>query len=208
MEQMAVLLAPILPHLSEDLWLNIPYPKTAPSIFLKGWVEDQHKFPPHELLFWENIRVLKTDINKCIELARQAKLVGANQECKVFLAVEDNDFKEVLLTMVGDKEGILAAPKSTNMMDDLRFIFLTSQIDLVENGDQVTSLCPDYCLSSEINGKKVNIGVNKADGHKCERCWFYSVNVGTHHEHTDLCLRCADVLVKDGHSMGVKSTVV
>jgi isoleucyl-tRNA synthetase len=36
--------------------------------------------------------------------------------------------------------------------------------------------------------------VLKADGHKCERCWNYSVEVGKDSAHPTLCERCVPAI--------------
>lgn len=42
-----------------------------------------------------------------------------------------------------------------------------------------------------IQGKtKVWIGVSRAEGGKCERCWNFSLQVGSFSEHPTLCSRC------------------
>jgi len=38
------------------------------------------------------------------------------------------------------------------------------------------------------------VGVDKAPGRKCERCWKWSVRVGESREHATLCERCVEVL--------------
>ena len=38
------------------------------------------------------------------------------------------------------------------------------------------------------------IGVEKAHGEKCERCWIYSTELGTDAEHPTLCPRCTAVI--------------
>ena len=47
----------------------------------------------------------------------------------------------------------------------------------------------------------LTIGVMRAQGTKCDRCWYYSDSVGEDHEHSDICLRCADVIRKDGYKI-------
>lgn len=42
---------------------------------------------------------------------------------------------------------------------------------------------------------KVWIGVSRAEGSKCERCWNYSGQVGSFTEHPTLCGRCFNVIV-------------
>ena len=200
MEQMITMLAPILPHMSEDLWLNIPYKKQYESVFLKPWMDKKTDF--YELYdeeYWNKVRSLRYEINKCIELARTAKVIGATHECALTLYISDPIFKAQLEAMKGDDEGILPQPKTTNLIDDLRFILLTSQIKFVENPESVIALNPDFNLASAVNETAVHIGIKPANGKKCERCWYYSENVGDDHEHTDTCLRCASVLRTDNH---------
>lgn len=46
-----------------------------------------------------------------------------------------------------------------------------------------------------INDKdKVWIGVSRADGLKCERCWNFSLQVGSYDDHPSLCARCHSVV--------------
>lgn len=41
---------------------------------------------------------------------------------------------------------------------------------------------------------KVWIGISRASGSKCERCWHYSHQVGSFSDHPTLCSRCYDVV--------------
>lgn len=41
---------------------------------------------------------------------------------------------------------------------------------------------------------RVWIGVSRAEGLKCERCWNYSSQVGSFPEHSTLCSRCYNVV--------------
>ncbi|MDY5044500.1 zinc finger domain-containing protein [Phascolarctobacterium sp.] len=40
----------------------------------------------------------------------------------------------------------------------------------------------------------MKVTVLPAEGHKCERCWIYSDEVGTDAEHPTLCKRCAEAV--------------
>ena len=42
----------------------------------------------------------------------------------------------------------------------------------------------------------VAVGVRKADGGKCARCWMYSEELGADAEYPELCPRCAEVMKK------------
>jgi isoleucyl-tRNA synthetase len=43
-------------------------------------------------------------------------------------------------------------------------------------------------------GEPISISVSKADGQKCERCWHWETNVGSHKEHPTLCGRCVEAV--------------
>ncbi len=58
--------------------------------------------------------------------------------------------------------------------DDLRFVFITSQARAVE-------------VASEAEEA---IAVTASSAPKCERCWHYRADVGSHAEHAGLCGRC------------------
>jgi isoleucyl-tRNA synthetase len=79
-------------------------------------------------------------------------------------------------------------PKS-NSIDELRYLFLASQVELIDDANLFTG-CQHQTTSE--GGK---IGVTKADGEKCDRCWNYSPTVGQNSEQPAICDRCVDALV-------------
>jgi isoleucyl-tRNA synthetase len=62
-------------------------------------------------------------------------------------------------------------------VDELRYLFITSQVELLDSADALQGL--KYSLQSD----GIGIGVVKADGEKCDRCWNYSLQVGESTEH-------------------------
>jgi isoleucyl-tRNA synthetase len=38
--------------------------------------------------------------------------------------------------------------------------------------------------------ESLTVGVSKAGGRKCNRCWIYNENVGMNPEHPTVCERC------------------
>ncbi len=76
----------------------------------------------------------------------------------------------------------------TNGVDELRYLLISSQVELVDSPAELEEL--QYKGQSETMG----IGVVKADGVKCDRCWNYSVHVGESSEHPLLCERCVPAL--------------
>ena len=48
-----------------------------------------------------------------------------------------------------------------------------------------------YAQGSDTPIAGVRVLVSEANGDKCERCWKYSADIGTHAAHPTLCARCA-----------------
>ena len=82
---------------------------------------------------------------------------------------------EVTLAASG---GGLALLKSFG--DDLRFAFITSQAKVAESAQGVAG---------------IDVKVAASAHSKCERCWHYRADVGSHAGHATLCNRCVDVVV-------------
>ncbi|NES93600.1 CAAD domain-containing protein, partial [Okeania sp. SIO2B9] len=75
-----------------------------------------------------------------------------------------------------------------NGVDELRYLFITSQVELLESAEALSNL--EYKSISDSLG----IGVVKADGEKCDRCWNYSTHVGVSSEDPTICERCVAAL--------------
>ncbi|KAH6816637.1 tRNA synthetase class I L [Perilla frutescens var. frutescens] len=187
-------IAPILPHLAEDVWQNLPFPFTtaqgdvAKFVFESGWpvLNKRHlAFPEDDVIFWGKILELRTEVNKVLEVARTQKLIGSSLEAKVYLYSTDGGLVSRLLNLCA----------SDHEADMLHRIFLTSQVEILPSPDNVkeddVSCTGEYLID---NTNKVWIGVSRADGSKCERCWNFSVQVGSYDDHPSLCSRCHGVV--------------
>ncbi len=78
--------------------------------------------------------------------------------------------------------------KASNAVDELRYLFITSEVELVESSLAMQGLPYSY------ESPELAIGVVKADGHKCDRCWNYSTHVGESIEHPLICERCVSAV--------------
>lgn len=76
----------------------------------------------------------------------------------------------------------------SNGVDELRYLFLASQVEVLDSPDAIENA--DYHSQSE----HVWVGVVKAEGEKCDRCWNYSPFVGKIIEHSTICERCRAAL--------------
>ncbi|MDJ0772512.1 MAG: isoleucine--tRNA ligase [Mastigocoleus sp. MO_167.B18] len=180
LENLAKAMAPVLCHMAEDIWQFLPYETAYKSVFESGWVHLEEKWHNPELAEkWHQIRELRTDVNKVLEQARAEKMIGAPLEAKVLLYIPNQE----LLASVKSFN-----PEQGNGVDELRYLFITSQVEIVDDAEKIQSL--QYNLHSD----KWDIGVAKADGKKCDRCWNYSTKVGESKEHPLLCERCIPAL--------------
>ena len=78
--------------------------------------------------------------------------------------------------------------EATNNVDELRYLFLASQVEVLDSPEEIQNT--EYKSHSEM----LQVGIVKAEGEKCDRCWNYSTYVGTNPEHPTLCERCVAVL--------------
>ncbi|MEH2400146.1 isoleucine--tRNA ligase [Nostoc sp.] len=179
-DNLARAIAPVLCHTAEDIWQYLPYKTPYKSVFEAGWVQVDEKWRNPELAeFWEKLRQIRTEVNKVLEQARIEKLIGSSLEAKALLYVANEDLRSSIKAL---------NPLSGNGIDELRYLFLTSQVEVLDTPEALQSL--KYNLESDSWG----IGVVNADGQKCDRCWNYSIHVGESAEHPLICERCVAAL--------------
>ncbi|MFL6708615.1 MAG: class I tRNA ligase family protein, partial [Massilia sp.] len=86
---------------------------------------------------------------------------------------------ELTLKAAGDKYRLLES-----LDDDLRFVFITSQARAAE----------------VATAEEEAVLVEASSAPKCERCWHYRKDVGSHAEHPGLCQRCVSNLFGAGEA--------
>jgi isoleucyl-tRNA synthetase len=134
-------------------------------------------------LQWNVIRDLRDEVNKVMEQARTAKAIGSSLDAKVLLSVADPDLKKQLAAYNSSdtlsEKNILK--DTASHIDELRYFFLASQVELVDSIAEA-----EYKSESDL----ATIAVVKADGKKCDRCWNYSLSVGSLKDDPTICDRC------------------
>jgi isoleucyl-tRNA synthetase len=185
-EGMSKMMAPILPHMAEDIWVNLPYTPAsgAQSVFQDGWVAES--YPAHREEDWALILKLRGDVNKAIEAARSGKLVGSSLDCAVTVYARDEATRALL-----DQLAIYERPGDA--VDDLRYLTLTSDVRLVDSEAEATAGCGKSTVLAAASESGCTIGVEKASAQKCERCWMYTDDVGCA-ELPSVCIRCSDAV--------------
>ncbi len=184
LENLARAIAPVLCHMAEDIWQYLPYKTPYKSVFESGWVKLEEQWHKPELTgLWQKLRGIRTEVNKVMEQARAEKMIGASLDAKVLLYVPDVELREQLQAF-----NPVDSLNGSNRVDELRYLLLASQVELLESPDALEGL--KYSFQSDALG----VGVVRADGEKCDRCWNYSVHVGEFAEHPTLCERCVPAL--------------
>lgn len=183
LENLAKAIAPVLSHMAEDIWQYLPYSTPHKSVFQAGWVTlDQQWKQPELKAQWEKLRQIRAEVNRVLEQARTEKAIGSSLEAKLLLLVSDPGLRQKLQAF--DPADSL----SGNRVDELRYLFLTSQVELLDSAAQLEGV--KYAVQTEALG----VGVVDADGEKCDRCWNYSTHVGESADHPLICERCIPAL--------------
>jgi isoleucyl-tRNA synthetase len=183
-EALVRVLAPIMSFTSEEVWQYLPpVAGRRPSVHLETFPRKQEiwgalaehlsnndpfshgSLPESFLTNWKELRSVRDEVLKSLEEARTAKLIGGGLEAQVTLTAEEPLFS------------VLA-----QYADQLRYLFIVSGVTLQKGP------------SGNGSGSRVRVGVSKAPGQKCERCWNYSTRVGEDTEYPTVCERCSVVL--------------
>jgi isoleucyl-tRNA synthetase len=81
-------------------------------------------------------------------------------------------------------------------MEDLKYILIVSDILLVPySSSPFSSSSLKYSVDTSKSFTGLTLEVEKCNGHKCERCWFYCDSVGKG-EIGDLCSRCERIVTQ------------
>jgi isoleucyl-tRNA synthetase len=162
------LMAPFLSFTAEEAWAVLGAEGKTPigskdSIFLDIYAAVGE--PDAALLAkWTRIRELRDVVNKDIEVLRAEGLVGSSLQAQVTLTVASADFE--LLSSLGE---------------DLKFVFITSAIELVA-------------------GEALSVSSSTTKAIKCERCWHYCDDIGVDPAHPTICGRCTSNLAGAGET--------
>lgn len=170
-------LAPILPHMAEDIWQSLPYEVAHQSVFEAGWPTPSGA-SDDERAGWEAVRALRDVVNKVLEEARVEKTIGSSLEAKLIVHTDDPTLSAALTALAASSNGV----------DELRYIFITSKVELADSAEAVTAASS---LGSRTDATlQATVGLAPAAGLKCERCWNYCPSVGSSEAYAGVCERC------------------
>ncbi|MGH7387929.1 MAG: isoleucine--tRNA ligase [Candidatus Rokuibacteriota bacterium] len=168
-------MAPILSFTAEEAWRHAPGAH-AESVHLERFPEVPVEWLDDRLADeWDRLLEVRREVAKALEAARAQKKIGSGLEAAVFITTAPED----LPALLSAKAALLST------------LFIVSDVRLFEPPPAGALLPPTE--SGEIPG--LAIGIARAPGRKCERCWKYSTRVGESAEHPTLCERCLPVIL-------------
>jgi len=188
-ERLAGLIAPVLCHMAEDIWQNLPYPVAEASVFERGWPTAPAEWRRPELETpMAAILELRALVNRQLESCRTAGQLGASLEAQVQLELGGGGSDSAEATASAGLAAALAwlAGSAHPAVDNLADWLLVSSLRI--GGE------PPPAVLHEAEEAGVRVRVSRAAGEKCERCWHYESDVGEHNAHPTLCGRCVAVL--------------
>jgi isoleucyl-tRNA synthetase len=169
-DALARLLAPVLVFTADEIWENLPPVSEGNarpvSVHLAEFPGSQRDADAELLKRWEQLFEVRDVVLRALEEARSAKVIGSSLEARVLIAAS------------GDHYRLL-----NRYLDDLRYLFIVSQVELTESVE-----------SAGVDG--VDVRVARAEGQKCERCWNYSTRVGESSRYPTACERCVEALAE------------
>jgi isoleucyl-tRNA synthetase len=170
---LARLMAPILTFTCEEAWRYLPGGR-AESVHLERFPEAAREWLDETLKRdWDRLLEVRREVAKALETARNAKLIGSGLEAAVRIMHAPEDLPELLRA----KRELLPT------------LFIVSRVDL----DRSSPAASVTYEGQDIPG--LVIGVDRARGEKCERCWTRSERVGESSSHPTLCERCVPVVI-------------
>jgi len=124
---------------------------------------------------WTMLEILRDAVLKAIEVKRAAGNIKHSYEAQISIALDPTSNEASLM-----KSFINELKHKEDVTRFLKDWFIVSGVTISDSGNGLEPSQADWAF----------VGVSRAKGDKCPRCWQWSVT-----EHADkLCLRCQDVL--------------
>ncbi len=173
LQALVKLAAPLISFTAEEVFDHLPGDREGvPSVHLTQFpAVDQDLLDPELAERWQRLLALRAEMNKALDIARKAKVVGNSLEARVEAAAP------------AETAEFIAANLET-----LAEITMVSELAVVEAVAEPT-------LASE-NIEGLRLAVSAVAHERCARCWMRLPSVGQDAEHPDLCHRCRQVLAE------------
>ena len=185
------LVAPLLVYTSEEIWKYFPKaagdPESVHLARFPGQEELDTNLAAETLTDWDTLLLVRNEVLKALEPARQSKFIAGALEARVELKAQ-----EEMAAFLHRYAAFLPA------------LFIVSQVHITEGAVTVEPAIsrPASDGGRPISFEGVEATIHRADGSKCERCWNYSTQVGSSSLYPTLCERCLAALDEIERSAG------
>lgn len=165
------MMAPIFSFMADEIWQTIEGLEEE-SVFLSDFPSVNEEFLDTELeKKWTVLIKVRDEVNKALEIKRKEKLIGNSLEANVIIYADSDIYSRL-------KEQETYLPT----------LFIVSSAELRQGAEATeeafkTELVPGLAVV-----------VERAKGHKCERCWNWYEDVGDSSEYPEICGRCVRVV--------------
>ncbi len=165
------LCAPILSFTTDEVWQHMPESKAGESVHLYEFIELPPEYDNDSLAAtWDEILILRRQVLKVLEEARQNKVIGNSLEARVELKAK------------GETAKLLERYR-----EQLADIFIVSQVTLTAMSESDSAV---------EDNPELSVTVKAAAGSKCNRCWCYSEELtAATAEFPEICPKCLKQLV-------------
>ena len=158
-------LAPILSFTADEIWQFIPGKKDE-SVFLTTWYAQWPVIENVDRVLWQQLQVVRDEVNKALELKRQEGHIGSGLAANVQVYATG----KLLFSL-------------QSLGNELRFLLITSGATVHDLKDARPS-----ALQNKELGLAIHVEPNVFE--KCGRCWHRCEDVGQDAAHPELCGRC------------------
>lgn len=164
------LLAPLIPFTTDEAWGFLNEPES--SVHLAEFSPTPAEWTNEPLAQrWETLLAVRGEVCKALETARRDKQIGHSLDAEVVIGTPNEKLYDVLC----------------HHLSHLPALFIVSSCAVVKSAASDSQEIPEGQLP-------VLVTVKPAPGRKCQRCWKFSIDVGSQKDHPLLCQRCVDVI--------------
>ncbi|HVH28136.1 MAG TPA: isoleucine--tRNA ligase [Vicinamibacterales bacterium] len=174
------LMAPILPFTADELWRYLPGAgkgltrEESVHLALFPTASELAAFDDSDLVKrWTTLLAVRDQVLAEIEPLRKSKQIGSSLQAKVVLTATPAEL-------------VLLEPYEK----DLPMLFIVSDVEL-------RAAPTDVEANEEARPR---IGIERAGGVRCERCWRYVSKISSEPSWAGLCERCQDALAQTAHA--------
>ncbi|MEI4259823.1 MAG: isoleucine--tRNA ligase [Candidatus Dasytiphilus stammeri] len=169
-EAMVRWLAPVISFTADEIWDVMPGQRSQ-YVFTEEWFDHGYKDLNEDHLgnnsFWEELIVLRNEVNKVLEQMRS-----------------DKKIKESLSSVIELYACGSIEEKLKILGKELKFFLMTSNTKIFSY-----AIAPTAAYKSK-KIPNLKFMLSKAPGNKCMRCWHYTRDIGKDVNFPDICSRC------------------